>query len=226
MGLGPDVGRELLDDLGFLHVPGPPLTPGPAYLFICLRRTPTLRHFDPERIDYWVTPQTQGLAAEIDMSTREPAVSDYAWGPIRIVDRVNASNEFASFGGQLLVARLAELKVAVFSSEAPIAACGGHSQEWEPGSREVSAFLARLRAAADPRRPLEAAISRLSPVARYAAFVSDSLDRLRRSEETFGWASETRPILERERHRLQTDAADEWVAGSDLARQLAEHDQS
>ena len=37
------------------------------------------------------------------------------------------------------------------AGKAPIVASGGHSQEWEPGSRDLSAFLARLRAAADPR---------------------------------------------------------------------------
>jgi len=226
MGLGPQVGRELLDDLGFLHVPGPPLSAGPAYLFVALRRTPTLRHFDPERIDYWVTTGGHGTPASIEWSTREAAVSDHSWGPIRVIDRLGATNDFASVGGQLLVARMAEVKIAVFSSNAPIVASGGHSQEWEPGSRDLSAFLARLRAAADPRAALEQDIAGLSPVARYAAFVADSLDRMRRSEESFGWARESRPVLERERNRLQTDAASDWAAGAALADRLSAHDRS
>ena len=219
--LGPEIGRELLDDLGFLHVPGPPLAAGPAYLFVALRRAPTLRHFDPERIDYWITKNGHGTPATIEWASREPAVGEHAWGPIRVVDRLGVANLFATFGGQLLVARLAEAKVAVFSSDAPIVACGGHSQGWDAGSREVEASLARLRAAADPRGPLEPFIAGLSPVARYAAFVADALERARRSEESFGWARESRPVLERERNRLQTSAVDDWTAGVALASQMS-----
>lgn len=214
--LGPEVGRELLDDLGFLLVPGPPLQVGRAYLFVAIRPQPTLRHFDPERIDYWVTPAGHGVPASIERATREPLAGEHSWGSIRIVDRVGAANEFATFGGELLVARLAEAKICVFSSDAPIVACGGHSQDWAPGARDMYGFLARLRAAADPRGPLEPIIAGLSPVARYAAFVADSLERIRRSEEQVGWATESRLVLERERSRLLAEASGEWTAGGEL----------
>jgi hypothetical protein len=214
--LGPDAGRELLDDLGFLLVPGPPLQPGKAYLFVAIRPRPTLRHFDPERIDYWVASAGHGVAASIEWATREALAGEHSWGSIRAVDRVSAANEFATFGGELLVARLAEAKICVFSSDAPIVACGGHSQDWAPGARDVYGFLARLRAAADPRGPLESIIAGLSPVARYAAFVADSLDRARRSEEQVGWTKESRLVLEREHGRLRAEASAEWAAGVEL----------
>ena len=222
--LGPDVGRELLDDLGFLLVQGPPLQSGRAYLFVAIRPQPTLRHFDPERVDYWVTPIGHGVAATVDWATREPLAGEHSWGSIRIVDRLSVANEFATFGGELLVARLAEAKVCVFSSDAPIVACGGHSQEWAPGARDMYGFLARLRAAADPRGPLEPLIARLSPVARYAAFVADSLERARRSEEQIGWARESRVVLERERGRLQAEMSGDWADGLSLANRLASGD--
>jgi hypothetical protein len=44
----------LVSDLGFLAGPDIPDRPGPAYLLVALRDHPTLRHYDPERIDYWV----------------------------------------------------------------------------------------------------------------------------------------------------------------------------
>src|SRR3954453_18929160 len=44
---------ELLASLGFLLVPGPPTDRGPAYLLVGVRRQPTLRHFDPQRIELW-----------------------------------------------------------------------------------------------------------------------------------------------------------------------------
>lgn len=222
--LGPEVGRELLDDLGFLLVPGPPLAVGRSYLFAAVRPRPTLRHFDPERIDYWVTPGGRGEPASIEWSTREPHAGEHSWGTIRIVDRLSATNDFVSFGGELLIARLAEAKVAVFTSPAPIVAAGGHSQGWSPGARDMYGFMARLRAAADPRGGLEPTIAALSPVARYAAFVADSLERVRRSEEASGWTHDSRIVLERERNRLMTGAAGDWSAGEELLSRLTEAD--
>jgi hypothetical protein len=218
--LGPDVGRELLDELGFLHVPGAFGSAATSYLFVALRPRPTLQHFDPERVDYWVSSAGHGQPAEIAWPGREATVGDYSWGIIRVVDRVNETNEFASFGGSLLVARLAEVKTCVFSSEAPILACGGHSQAWQPGGREVAAFIARLRAAADPRGTLEAELCDLSPVARYAAFVHDGLERVSRSGPNSDWPVQTRSALERERSRLRADQAREWAAGVNLAERL------
>ena len=222
--LGPDVGRELLDELGFLLVPGPPLQVGRAYLFVAIRPQPTLRHFDPERIDYWVTPAGHGVPASIEWATREPLAGEHSWGWVRIIDRLGAANEFATFGGELLVARMDQVKICVFSSDAPIVACGGHSQDWAPSAREMYGFLARLRAAADPRDTLEPLIAGLSPGARYAAFVADALERARRSAEQVGWTSQSRLVFERERDRLRSQSIESWVAGADLARQLSSGD--
>jgi len=220
--LGPDEGRELLHELGFLHVPGAFGSAGASYLFVALRPRPTLQHFDPERVDYWASAAGHGQPAEIAWSGREAAVSDYSWGMIRVVDRVNAANPFASFGGNLLVARLPDVKICVLRSDAPILACGGHSQRWQPGAREAAAFIARLRAAADPRASLEAELCDLSPVARYAAFVHDSLERIKRSmQNSDEWPAEQRVVLERERSRLRADHAPDWAAGVDLAVRLA-----
>jgi hypothetical protein len=220
--LGPEVGRELLDDLGFLLVPGPPLEVGRSYLFVAVRPTPTLRHFDPERVDYWVTREGHGVPASIDWPSREPLTGDHSWGQIRVVDRLGAANEFLSFGGELIVTRLADIKICVFSSDAPIVACGGHSQDWAAGARDMYGYLGRLRAVADPRDTLEAQIGALSPAARYAAFVADALKRARRSEEHVGWPSGSRPVLERERARLQAESAADWAAGVGLLGKVLE----
>lgn len=220
--LGPDVGRELLDDLGFLLVPGPPTAVGRSYLFVAIRPEPTLRHFDPERVDFWATPAGHGLPAGVEWATREPPAGEYSWGPIRVVDRVNAANEFASFGGEVVVARLPQAKIIVFSSDAPIVACGGHSQEWAAWGREIEGFLARLRAAADPRGPLEAKIAGLSPMARYAAFIEDTLTRRGGASEQLLTDPMTLAALSRERARLKEAAAAEWAAGVGLLRKVLE----
>lgn len=220
--LGPTVGRELLDELGFLLVPGPPLVVGRSYLFVAIRPQPTLRHFDPERVEFWATPAGHGVPAVVEWATREAAAGEHSWGPIRVIDRLGAMNEFATFGGELLVARPPEAKIVAFSSAAPIVACGGHSQEWAGGGREIQGFLGRVRAAADPRGPLEQRIAALSPTARYAAFLADALERGRRGEQQTGWSSGARPVLERERARLEAESATDWASGVGLASEVLE----
>ena len=58
--------QELLADLGFLLVPGPPLDAGAASLRVALRPHPTRTHFDPERIEYWTL--VDGRAEPIELS--------------------------------------------------------------------------------------------------------------------------------------------------------------
>lgn len=219
-GLDPVAGRDLVDRIGFLLVPGPPLSRGTAYLIIGLRARPTLDHFDPERIDYWVTAGGHGVPASIDWPTRIPDTGEFSWGLIRIVDRLGVSNEYVSFGGLLAVRRIEDVRVVVFASDAPIVARGGHSQSWESGSHEIAAFLARLRAAADPRAELEKRIADLSPVARYASFVAESLVIRQATEARAGWTRADRLILERERSRLRRDAPAAWREGSDFAADI------
>jgi hypothetical protein len=222
--LDPSIGRELLDELGFLHVPGPPYAIGTAYVFVALRRAPTLYHFDPERVDYWVTAEGHGAPASIEWESREPPVAAHAWGTIRVVDRINVSNEFATFGGQLLVARVADAKVAVFSSEAPIVALGGHSQERDPGALEIEAFISRLRAAADPRGTFERRLAAMSPGSLYCAYLADELARTKAAERQFDWPDANLPFLERERARLRASNASDWDAGVALAMELSPSD--
>lgn len=218
--IDPIVGRTLLEELGFLLVPGAPLGRGRAYLIVGFRAVPTLDHFDPERIDYWTNVDGHGMAATVDWPTHVAEIQDFSWGLIRIVDRLGVSNEFVSFGGRVETNRVGDVKVVVFSSEAPIIARGGHSQEWEVGSMEIVGYLARLRAAADPRGPLERRLAELSPVTRYAAFVWDGIITATAAEQRAGWKRADRLVLLRERRRLQQESPADWAAGVELACEL------
>jgi hypothetical protein len=219
--LTPAIGRELLDELGFLHVPGPPLSASRAYLFIALRRKPTLRHFDPERIDYWSASGPVGSRATIAVREPLPAVGEYEWGQISIVDRLNVANDYVSFGGQLSVERTNGLMVAVFSSDAPILARGGRSQGWDPLAEEAAGHIARLRAAVGRSRALEASALDCPPVALYSAFVIDELAREGAAARVVDWHPQSRALLRREARRLSTERPLDWATGDDLARQLA-----
>jgi hypothetical protein len=220
--LTPEIGRQLLDELGFLHVPGPPLTASRSYLFVALRRRPTLRHFDPERIDHWMATDGAGTPATIERGMGQRPDGAFAWGRIKIVDRISVANEFVGFGGRLSVQRVNEVTVAVFSSEAPILARGGHSQGWDPLAEETTGFDARLRAAVGRSRDLEAHALSLPPVALYAAFVVDTLTREEAAARRVGWHPMTQALLRREARRLAGAAPGEWAAGEGLAAALTE----
>jgi hypothetical protein len=217
----PAIGAELLSQLGFLHVPGPPLAPAPAYLLVALRRRPTLEHFDPERVEYWASSRGRGVHASLDWTIRSLPAGAYSWGLIRVVDRLAVSNEYVAFGGQLDLETIADTKVAVFNSDAPILARGGHSQGWDPWADDLAAFFAKLRAAAGTDVGVERRLDELSPVARYAFFVAASVARYRASATLTAWKPQTVALLAREARRLSSEAPAEWEAGSELRDRLS-----
>jgi hypothetical protein len=85
---------------------------------IALRPHPTKAHFDAERIEYWTLDDSRAEPTELvwPMSVTSPR---YSWGPIRIVDRVRATNTFVSFGGVVAVSRDLDVHAALFRSDAP-----------------------------------------------------------------------------------------------------------
>lgn len=211
--------RRLISELGFLLVPGEPFARGSAYLIVGIRPRPTLHHFDPQFVEHWTTVGGRGQPAALDWTTRTRA-GEFSWGPIRVIDRLGVANEFVAFGGAFAAGRLDGVKVSIFASAAPILARGGHSQGWDAGAHEIAYFLARLRAAADPRGALEARLAGLAPSARYAAFVWQALALGDAAERRAGWSRADQRVLLRERHRLMRDAAADWQAGQALAREL------
>ncbi|HZL33391.1 MAG TPA: hypothetical protein VFC81_05340, partial [Verrucomicrobiae bacterium] len=60
--LDPASAAPALADLGFIASSDPPDRPGPAYLLVAIREKPTLLHYDPESIDYWVSEGGRGTA--------------------------------------------------------------------------------------------------------------------------------------------------------------------
>jgi len=207
-------------ELGFLANPDLPDRPGPAYLLVALRAAPTLRHYDPETIEYWVTREGRGRRRELTRSTPMPLTEDFSWGMIRIEDRLRVTNEYLTFGGRLDAGIVDDAVVAAFTSPAPLLRRGGHSQGWDAGADLVGAYFGRLMIAVAYRPGFEAAIAGATPIARYAAFVRDCTDRRRRA-----------PILDRddrlstliraEAARLRREWPTEWAAAGALMGQIA-----
>ncbi len=220
--LTPDVATAaaLLSEWGFLAEPDLPDRPGPAYLLVALRDAPTLRHYDPELVEYWVSADGRGTRRELDRSTPLPVETAFSWGLIRITDRLDVTNEYVTFGGTLSAAEVDGMTVAVFTSPAPLLRRGGHSQGWDHGAASLAAFFGRLIIAVDFTPGFEALAASVDPITRYAAFIRDLVGRYRRSPILRDQHLDLWVLLQSEARRLERDHATEWEAGAELAARL------
>jgi hypothetical protein len=201
---------------GFLADPDLPDRPGPARLLVALRDRPTLRHYDPERIEYWVTEDDRGRARTLRFDSSVPLETGVSWGLIRLVDRLGVSNEYLTFGGDLIADHVGDALIALFTSPAPILRRGGHSQPWDPGADRLGAFFGRLLLAVDVRPGFEGRLAAADPLARYAAFIEDLVSRFRattdlRDQDPVVWS-----LLRAEAERLARQHPASWAAGIDL----------
>ncbi len=219
--LDPTTAEPLLASLGFVANSDLPDRPGPAYLLVAIRPDPTLRHYDPERIDYWVTDGIHGRRRDLTRDAQLPLETEFSWGLIRIVDRLNVSNEYLAFGGRVAAAAVDDTVIAVFTSAAPILRRGGHSQGWDHGAACAGAYFARVLLAIDYSPGFEARFSAAEPVARYAAFIFDLVGRYRRSAILRAGDGALWNVLEAEERRLQVDDHEAWAHGVELAHEIA-----
>jgi hypothetical protein len=213
---------RLVERLGFLDVQGTaPQAPGGANLVVALRERPTLEHFDPERVEYWVAHADRGRPAEITRRTTVPLEQPFEWGTIRVIDRLEVSNSFLSFGGTLrTVAVDAATMLTVFASHAPIMRAAGHSQQSDTWADEVGAFFAELIIPVHFTPGAEERVTAATPMAVYAAFHVSAAARYRASEELRLTHPGFAAWCGRERQRLATVFPADWEAGGALAREL------
>ena len=215
------VGR-VLANLGFELVE-PDKTQGEetSHLLIALRPKPTLQHYDPETISYWVSDGARGRAAQLDRETRFPLDADYAWGQISITDRLTVKNEFLSFGGAVRARMTPDATVLIdYSSHAPILRWSGHSQASDPLAAEVGAFFARIKVPIDFVPGAEALVAKAAPRTLYCAFVQFVRERLTQAHglrEANRWLAEW---SSRESQHMESVAIDHWNAAAELRRQL------
>jgi hypothetical protein len=216
-----DVGRVLVN-LGFeLVEPDRTRADDTSHLLAALRPQPTLRHYDPDAIGYWITDGARGRAATLDRETRFPLVADYAWGRISLADRLGVKNEFLSFGGAVRAQMSDDTTVLVdFSSHAPILRWSGHSQSTDPLASEVGAFFARIKVPIDFVPGAEALVGKATPRTLYCAFIQFVRERLSEAHtlrEANRWLAEW---SSRESQRMESVAVDHWNAAAELRRQL------
>jgi hypothetical protein len=200
---------------GFLAHPDLPDQPGPAFLLVALRPVPTLEHYDPEAVDYWVTVNGRGERRSLTAATPMPVSTTYSWGLIRLTDRLRVTNEYLTFGGRLDAAEIGGIVIAAFTSPAPLLRRGGHSQGLDVGADAVGAFFGRMMVAVDYQAGFEGQLSEADPVTRYAAFL-----QARRARLGGGAAAprqtELDRLLAREAARLEATDAATWAAAEGL----------
>jgi hypothetical protein len=215
------VGR-ILSNLGFELVEPDHSTPDEtSHLLAALRPQPTLRHFDPDTIAYWITDGARGRAASLDREARFPIVADYAWGRITLADRLGVKNEFLSLGGTMRAQMTDDTTVMVdFSSHAPILRWSGHSQATDPLAAELGAFFARIKVPIDFVPGAEAMVAKATPRTLYCAFIQYVRERLSAAHtlrDANRWLAEW---SSRESQRMDATANEHWRAAVDLRRQL------
>jgi hypothetical protein len=225
----PDDGRwlegvgRILSNLGFeLVEPDHSAPDETSHLLAALRPQPTLRHFDPDTIAYWITDGARGRPASLDREARFPVVADYAWGRITLADRLGVKNEFLSFGGTMRAQMTDDTTVLIdFSSHAPILRWSGHSQATDPLAAELGAFFARIKVPIDFVPGAEAMVAKATPRTLYCAFIQYVRERLSAAHtlrDANRWLSEW---SSRESQRMDATASEHWRAAVDLRRQLA-----
>jgi hypothetical protein len=205
-----------IDHWGFLAYPDLPDGPGPAFLLVALRPTPTLQHYDPEAVDYWVTDGGRGSRRTLTYDTSMPRSEDFSWGMIRLVDRLGVSNEYLTFGGHLDAASIDDVVVAAFSSPAPLLRRGGHSQGWDEGADAIGAFFARIMVAVDFKPDFERTFAAAEPLTRYAAFVRDTDGRRKRGQRSTSFDDPLGRLVRREAARIRASAPSAWDAAGAL----------
>jgi hypothetical protein len=214
--LDPSSAASLVSDLGFLSRSDLPDGPGPAYLIVALREVPSLHHYDPETVEYWVSASGRGTRRTLTRETSLPVHAEFSWGLIRIVDRLNVTNEYLTFGGWLSAASVDGAVIAAFTSPAPILRRGGHSQGWDSGADSLGAFFSRFLLAVDYAPGFEASAARADPITRYAAFVADAMGRYRSSNALRAAQPDLWTTLCAEERRLRAHHPGEWAGGEAL----------
>jgi len=181
---------------------------------------PSLHHYDPEVVQYWANESGRGLPRTLTRATQLPIETEFSWGLIRIVDRLQVTNEYLTFGGHLSAALVDGVVIAVFSSAAPLLRRGGHSQVWDLGADSLGAFFSRFLLAVDYGAGFEDLAGRASPVSRYSAFLIDAMARYRASPRLRVEQPELWTLLRSEERRLMAKDPNEWAAGEALLTRI------
>jgi hypothetical protein len=211
----------MMRNLGFIVFRTPPEAPAPdSCLMAMIRTAPTLRHFDPEAMSFWITSEGRGRIETIDRSLKTPYRRALSWGRIRIADRLGARNSFVTFGGVVTGEPISrDALLVVCRSPAPILRLPGHSQREDRLAEEVLAFFGRVTPMLW-RPEVQRTTSEASPLALFAAFLTHTTARLGRSVELRDALASDAPVVHHELARLTSQRPGEVAGGRELLEAL------
>lgn len=211
---------SVMGDLGFLVVPGVRGRDSRAYLLVAIRRRPTLEHYDPESVLYWTHEGVRDGPAVFDKSVTLPLDLPFSWGTLRVADRLGVANEYLTFGGRLTAGRVKDERIAVFATPGPMLRRGGHSQGWDPGAAHLAAYFGRLRGCLGRDPELDARVARMTPLARYAAYLGGAIHGFAEAPALSADRHVELPHLRWEADRLHREYPDDWSSGTRLLEEL------
>ena len=213
---------DVIADLGFSIVTEvDERNPAATGLVVALRDEPTLRHFDPEEVSYWVPAEGRGRPRQLDRDSRLPLDGRFAWGRISIADRLGLTNQWLSFGGTIRAAELdPSTTVVAFSSPAPIQRWSGHSQGLDLLTPEMGAFFGRLMIPIDFETGAEARIADADPFVLYCAFLRDVAGREGRSVPLVQADGALASHVAHEARRVEAADPRAWAEGGELLAAL------
>ena len=159
-------------DLGYIfYPPEAPHHPGHPRLDVILPKSPTYRHFDPQKVRYQIASPSDGVT---QLTIHHPWTFENSYrvcaGRIFVTDRVSKVVEAFSFGGELHLLSTAEHTVCALTSAAPIFALFEAHDLAMWLTAEVESLFARQKAQWDPKhsRDFESHLTTLDPVFLYA----------------------------------------------------------
>ena len=190
-------------------------------LLVALRREHHDRQFEPDWLLYWVAAAGRGVRRRLDRSSLEIGGAPFAWGTIRVFDRLSVFNTYVTFGGTITLGHASDGTLVVqFASPAPILCWTGRDQPPDVRAAEAECFFARIMVPIDFTSGAEAVVSATSPLAVYAAMLADLEPRLHAERALDAPDARLAVTVRHEATRVRTSDPAAWQEGRDLLVRL------
>jgi hypothetical protein len=190
-------------------------------LLVALRREHHDRQFEPDWLLYWVAAAGRGVRRRLDRGSLEISGAPFAWGTIRVFDRLSVFNTYVTFGGTITLGHASDgTLVAQFASPAPILRWTGRDQPPDVRAAEAECFFARIMVPIDFTSGAEALVSATSPLAVYAAMLVDLEPRLHAERALDAPDARLAAVVHHEATRVRTWDPAAWQEGRDLLMRL------
>jgi hypothetical protein len=160
-------------DLGYIFYPGPSQF-GEERVDVVLRREPTNKHFDPEKVHLKVNTSRGVQLLDIRHPWQPMGKMHLCLGHIRVFDRYQKFIDVFSFGGLVEITAVTDKTTCIITSPAPLLELTAGNSTAILLANEIDIQLAQLRARLNPRFPAEfdGKLARIKPLDFYVSCLS------------------------------------------------------